>query len=52
MEYVLALVPSIGTAILFYVVVRAMINADRNERAALRRLDAEAEAKEQANPPR
>ena len=37
----MALLPSIGTGILFYVVIRALVNADRNERNALRRLDEE-----------
>jgi hypothetical protein len=41
-DHLLALVPSVGTGILFFVVIRAMVNADRNERAALERMDREA----------
>lgn len=36
-----ALVPSIGVGFLFYLAIRALVNADRNERAALARLEAE-----------
>ncbi|QJW35801.1 hypothetical protein [Cellulosimicrobium protaetiae] len=36
-----ALIPSIGVGVLFYVAMRAIVRADRNERAALARLDAE-----------
>ena len=36
-----ALVPSIGVGFLFYLAIRALVNADRNERAALARMDAE-----------
>lgn len=35
-----ALVPSIGVGLLFWFAIRAMINADRRERAALAKLDA------------
>jgi hypothetical protein len=34
-----ALVPSVGVGLLFWFVVRAMINADRRERAALARME-------------
>lgn len=47
-DHLLALVPSIGTGILFFVVIRAILNADRNEREALRR--AEAEGSETGSP--
>ena len=40
-DYLVALVPSLGTGLLFYFVIRAFVNADRNEREALRRLDEE-----------
>lgn len=43
MDYVVALLPSIGLAILFVIVLRAILLADRRERAAIRELD-EAEA--------
>lgn len=36
-----ALVPSLGVGFLFYLAIRALVNADRNERAALARMDAE-----------
>ncbi|NMR20340.1 hypothetical protein [Cellulomonas fimi] len=36
-----ALVPSAGVGFLFYLAMRAVVNADRNERAALARLDAQ-----------
>ncbi|QTE29792.1 hypothetical protein [Pengzhenrongella sicca] len=35
-----ALIPSAGVAFLFYLAIRALVNADRTERAALARLDA------------
>ena len=36
-----ALIPSIGVGVLFYFAMRAIVRADRNERAGLARLDAE-----------
>lgn len=36
-----ALVPSVGVGLVFWWVVRALMNADRTERAALARLDAQ-----------
>lgn len=41
---VAALVPSAGVGFLFYLAVRALVNADRTERAALARMDAEERA--------
>lgn len=35
-----ALVPSIGVGLIFWLVIRALMNADRTERAALARMDA------------
>ncbi|WP_418606338.1 hypothetical protein [Georgenia sp. SUBG003] len=46
MDYLVALIPSVGTGLLFYLVIRAFVNADRNEREALRKLDEEALRKE------
>ncbi|WP_413451486.1 hypothetical protein AA0Y32_15950 [Georgenia phoenicis] len=43
MDYVVALIPSIGLAIVFVVVLRAILFADRRERAAIRQLENEAE---------
>lgn len=40
-DYVIAVLPSLGTGLLFYIVIRSIVNADRNEREALRRLDDE-----------
>ncbi|WP_152192738.1 hypothetical protein [Georgenia satyanarayanai] len=42
MDYVVALLPSIGLAIIFVVVLRAILFADRRERAAIRELENEA----------
>lgn len=39
MDYLIALVPSVGVGVLFYFVIRAIVQADRKERAALRELD-------------
>ncbi len=48
-NYLVALLPSIGVGILFYIVIRALVNADRNERAALKRLEEE-DARKAASP--
>lgn len=39
MDYVVALLPSIGVGTLFAVVMRAILLADRRERAAARRFE-------------
>ncbi|GAA4419840.1 hypothetical protein GCM10023169_10900 [Georgenia halophila] len=44
MDHLVALVPSIGTGILFYLAIRAIVNADRKERDAERRLAHESAA--------
>lgn len=36
-----ALLPSIGVGLLFWVAIRALVNADRTERQALAKMDAE-----------
>lgn len=36
-----ALIPSVGVGLIFWLVIRALVNADRTERAALARMDAE-----------
>ncbi|MCM3662006.1 hypothetical protein M3148_13545 [Georgenia satyanarayanai] len=41
MDYVVALLPSIGLAIIFVVVLRAILFADRRERAAIHRAESE-----------
>jgi hypothetical protein len=43
MDYVVALVPSIGLAVIFVVVLRSILLADRRERAAIREFDNAAE---------
>lgn len=40
-EVLAALIPSLGVGFLFFLAIRALVNADRNERAAVARLDAE-----------
>lgn len=35
-----AIIPSLGVGIIFWVAIRALMNADRTERAALARMDA------------
>jgi hypothetical protein len=45
-----ALTPPIGVGVLFYVAIRALMNADRNERTALARLQAEEDARRAAEP--
>lgn len=50
MEALAALVPSAGVAFLFYLAVRAMISADRRERAAQAELErADRERAEEAH---
>jgi len=39
MDFVVALVPSIGLGILFVVIMRAILLADRRERAAFRKFE-------------
>jgi hypothetical protein len=39
-----ALLPSIGVGLVFWLVIRALVNADRTERAALARMDAAEDA--------
>jgi len=46
-----ALIPSVGVGVLFYFAMRAIVRADRNERAALARLDAEQESRSAGNVP-
>ncbi len=41
MDYIVALLPSLGTGLLFFIVIRALVNADRNERNAMKRMEAE-----------
>jgi hypothetical protein len=36
-----ALAPSVGVGLIFWLAIRALVNADRTERAALARMDAQ-----------
>jgi hypothetical protein len=40
MEVLAALIPSAGVGFLFYLAIRAIMSADRKERAAIAKLDA------------
>ena len=40
MEVLAALIPSAGVGFLFYLAIRAIMSADRRERAAIAKLDA------------
>ena len=46
MDAVAALIPPLGGAILFYIIMKSVIGADRNERAALAELDRKERAAE------
>ena len=43
-----ALTPPVGVGVLFYLAIRALVNADRNERTAMARLEAEEDARASA----
>lgn len=43
-----ALAPPIGVGLLFTIAIRALMNADRNERVAMARMEAEEAARAQA----
>ncbi len=43
-----ALLPSIGVGVLFWLAIRALVNADRTERQALAKMDAEERVAEAA----
>jgi hypothetical protein len=43
-----ALTPPVGVGLLFYIAIRALVNADRNERTAMARLEAEEDARASA----
>lgn len=49
MEYLIALVPSAGVLFLFWVAIRAMLRADRSERAAAARWEREQAAGQEAS---
>lgn len=44
-----ALAAPVGVGILFTIAIRAMINADRNERAAMARIDADEKSRRGAD---
>jgi hypothetical protein len=43
-----ALTPPVGVGLLFYIAIRALVNADRNERTQMARLEAEEDARASA----
>ncbi|GIG23071.1 hypothetical protein Cch01nite_37950 [Cellulomonas chitinilytica] len=43
-----AIIPSVGVGLLFWLAIRALVNADRTERQALARMDAAERAAEAA----
>jgi threonine/homoserine/homoserine lactone efflux protein len=45
LQVVAALVPSVGVGFLFWLAIRTIISADRRERVALARMDAEESAR-------
>ncbi|MDN4475469.1 hypothetical protein QQX09_06330 [Demequina sp. SYSU T00192] len=45
----IGIIPSIGVGLIFWFAMRAVIRADRNERAALAKADAEEAAREAAS---
>lgn len=47
----IALMPTLGVCVLFYVVMKAIMNADRNERQAEKAIDQAAEAAKTAVKP-
>ena len=47
--YLLALLPTVGVAFLFYWIIKYMIEGDRRERQALARWNAEQKAKQQSS---
>lgn len=46
-----ALAPSVGVGLIFWFVIRAVIHADRRERRAIARLEAEEDRRAAAHPP-
>ncbi len=52
MEVLAALIPSAGVGFLFYLAIRAIIGADRKERAAMAALDAAERGKAPETPAR
>jgi len=51
MEWVIALAPSVGLGLLFYIAFRAIIHADRRERAAIAKMEAEEQAQQAVEQP-
>lgn len=52
MDALVALVPSIGVGLLFWFALRAMIHADRRERAAIARMERETRLREGSSEPK
>ena len=51
MPYVLAIVPTVGVAALFYFVIKTILEGDRRERLAQAKWEAEHDRREQAHQP-
>ena len=51
MPYVLAIVPTVGVAALFYFVIKTILEGDRRERLAQAKWEAEHDRREQAKKP-
>jgi len=49
LPYVLAIVPTVGVAALFYVVIKSIVEGDRRERLAQARWEAEHDRREAAD---
>lgn len=49
MTFLASIIPTIGVTFLFWLAIRAMLQADRRERAALARADREAEGRGNAD---
>ena len=51
LPYVLAIVPTVGVAVLFYFVIKTILEGDRRERLAQAKWEAEHDRREQAQKP-
>lgn len=50
MEYIAVILPSLGVGVVFYFAMKAIFNADKSEREALARAEADAESPSQQTP--